>query len=89
MSIPANETTHVSHPSFAAPVQETRYLTRPEGRIGYDVAGNGALVVLAPGPPSLPPRSNPGAPATPRPKPAWLTSQRSWDRAAAHQRVAR
>jgi pimeloyl-ACP methyl ester carboxylesterase len=31
------------------PVQETSYLSRPEGRIGYDVAGNGLLVVLVPG----------------------------------------
>jgi hypothetical protein len=28
----------------------TSYLTRPEGRIGYDVAGRGPLVVLVPGP---------------------------------------
>jgi pimeloyl-ACP methyl ester carboxylesterase len=27
----------------------TRYLVRPEGRIGYDVAGDGPLVVLVPG----------------------------------------
>lgn len=31
------------------PVRETRYLGRPEGRIGYDVAGDGSLVVLVPG----------------------------------------
>jgi pimeloyl-ACP methyl ester carboxylesterase len=49
MSIPANETTHASHPSIVPPVQETSYLTRPEGRIGYDVAGNGLLVMLVPG----------------------------------------
>jgi len=30
-------------------VQETTYLTRPEGRLGYDVAGDGPLVVLVPG----------------------------------------
>jgi pimeloyl-ACP methyl ester carboxylesterase len=30
-------------------VQETSYLSRPEGRIGYDVAGDGSLVVLVPG----------------------------------------
>lgn len=28
---------------------ETRYLTRPEGRVAYDVAGDGPLVVLVPG----------------------------------------
>jgi pimeloyl-ACP methyl ester carboxylesterase len=49
MSSPANETTRTSHPSSVPPVQETRYLSRPEGRIGYDVAGDGALVVLVPG----------------------------------------
>jgi len=29
--------------------QTTRFLVRPEGRIGYDVAGSGPLVVLVPG----------------------------------------
>ncbi len=29
--------------------EKTRYVIRPEGRIGYDVAGNGPLVVLVPG----------------------------------------
>ena len=29
--------------------RNTSYLTRPEGRIGYDIAGGGALVVLVPG----------------------------------------
>jgi len=29
--------------------RSTSYLTRPEGRIGYDVAGGGPLVVLVPG----------------------------------------
>src|ERR1700685_1440815 len=29
--------------------RNTSYVTRPEGRIGYDVAGVGALVVLVPG----------------------------------------
>jgi pimeloyl-ACP methyl ester carboxylesterase len=28
---------------------DTRYLSRPEGRIGYDIAGDGPLVVLVPG----------------------------------------
>jgi pimeloyl-ACP methyl ester carboxylesterase len=32
-----------------APARNTSYLTRPEGRIGYDVAGDGPLVVLVPG----------------------------------------
>ena len=30
-------------------VQQTVYLTRPDGRIGYDVSGDGPLVVLVPG----------------------------------------
>ena len=30
-------------------VAQTVYLTRPEGRVGYDVAGDGPLVVLVPG----------------------------------------
>jgi pimeloyl-ACP methyl ester carboxylesterase len=33
----------------AATVQTTNYLDRPDGRIGYDVAGTGPLVVLVPG----------------------------------------
>src|ERR1039458_404805 len=33
----------------AAPARNTSYLQRPEGRIGYDVAGAGPLVVLVPG----------------------------------------
>jgi pimeloyl-ACP methyl ester carboxylesterase len=49
MSIPANETTRASHANPVAPVQESSYLSRPGGRIGYDVAGNGSLVVLVPG----------------------------------------
>jgi pimeloyl-ACP methyl ester carboxylesterase len=32
-----------------APTQTTRFLARPEGRIGYDVEGTGPLVVLVPG----------------------------------------
>lgn len=32
-----------------APAQNTEYLTRPEGRISYDVKGEGPLVVLVPG----------------------------------------
>jgi pimeloyl-ACP methyl ester carboxylesterase len=31
------------------PIETTSYLTRPGGRIGYDVAGQGPLVVLVPG----------------------------------------
>ena len=31
------------------PIKNTSYLTRPEGRIGYDVDGTGPLVVLVPG----------------------------------------
>ena len=39
----ANDTT------ATAPAGHTSYLTRPEGRIGYDVAGTGPLIVLVPG----------------------------------------
>jgi hypothetical protein len=46
MSIPANETARASHASHVAPVQEGSFLSRPGGRIGYGVAGNGSLVVL-------------------------------------------
>lgn len=49
MSVPANETARASHASSAAPVKETSYLARPGGRIGYDVAGDGSLLVLVPG----------------------------------------
>ena len=49
MSTPANQTPDTSHPTFAPAAQQTRYLTRPEARIGYDVAANGLLVVLVPG----------------------------------------
>ena len=31
------------------PAQDTRYLTRPEGRVGFDVDGEGPLVILVPG----------------------------------------
>ena len=48
MSSPADHTTRASH-SSSAPVQESSYLSCPEGRIGYDVAGTGSLVVLVPG----------------------------------------
>jgi pimeloyl-ACP methyl ester carboxylesterase len=33
----------------AAPAQDTSYLLRPEGRIGYDVGGVGPLIILVPG----------------------------------------
>src|ERR1700693_4817995 len=33
----------------ASPVQTLTYLDRPDGRIGYEVGGNGPLVVLVPG----------------------------------------
>ena len=49
MSTPADHTRRVSHSRSVPPVQETSYLSCPEGRIGYDVAGSGALVVLVPG----------------------------------------
>jgi len=35
--------------NVATPMGRPRYLTRPGGRIGYDVEGEGALVVLVPG----------------------------------------
>ena len=49
MSSPADHTTRASHSRSVPPVQKTSYLSCPEGRIGYDVAGSGALVVLVPG----------------------------------------
>ena len=49
MSTPADHTTRASHSRSVPPVQETSYLSRPEGRIGYDVAGDGSLVILVPG----------------------------------------
>jgi pimeloyl-ACP methyl ester carboxylesterase len=33
----------------ATPIETTRHLTRPGGRIGYDVDGQGPLIVLVPG----------------------------------------
>jgi pimeloyl-ACP methyl ester carboxylesterase len=35
--------------NIATPMERPRYLTRPGGRIAYDVEGEGALVVLVPG----------------------------------------
>ena len=49
MSTAANPTTGASHSSSVPAAGETSYLRRPEGRIGYDVAGAGSLVVLVPG----------------------------------------
>jgi pimeloyl-ACP methyl ester carboxylesterase len=49
MSTPANRTTRAGWPGSVPSVLETSYLSRPGGRIGYDVAGDGALVVLVPG----------------------------------------
>jgi pimeloyl-ACP methyl ester carboxylesterase len=49
MSTPADGTTRASQPGSVPSVQETSYLSRPEGQIGYDVAGDGSLVVLVPG----------------------------------------
>ena len=49
MSTAANHRTRASHSSSVPAVGETSYLRCPEGRIGYDVAGAGSLVVLVPG----------------------------------------
>ena len=49
MSIAANHTTPASHSGSVPAAGETSYLSCPEGRIGYDVAGAGSLVVLVPG----------------------------------------
>jgi pimeloyl-ACP methyl ester carboxylesterase len=49
MNTPADHTTRASHSSSVPSVQETSYLSCPEGRIGYDVAGGGPLVILVPG----------------------------------------
>jgi pimeloyl-ACP methyl ester carboxylesterase len=49
MSTAANHTTRAGHSSSVPAVGETSYLHCPEGRIGYDVAGAGSLVVLVPG----------------------------------------
>jgi pimeloyl-ACP methyl ester carboxylesterase len=49
MSTAADHTTRASHSSSVPAVEETSYLRCPEGRIGYDVAGAGALVILVPG----------------------------------------
>jgi hypothetical protein len=49
MSTAANRMARASHSSSVPPAGETSYLSRPVGRIGYDVAGDGSLVVLVPG----------------------------------------
>jgi pimeloyl-ACP methyl ester carboxylesterase len=49
MNSPADPTARASHSRSVPAVQETSYLSCPEGRISYDVAGSGALVVLVPG----------------------------------------
>ena len=54
MSTPADHTAHASDSDMVPPVQETSYLSCPEGRIGYDVAGGGSLVMLVPGMADLP-----------------------------------
>lgn len=35
--------------SPVSPAAATRYLTRPEGQVAYDIGGAGPLVVLVPG----------------------------------------
>src|SRR5579871_913402 len=49
MNAPADRTTHGSRPGSASSIPPVSYLSRPEGRIGYDVGGDGPLVVLVPG----------------------------------------
>ena len=49
MSTAANHATRASHSSSVPAVEETSYLRCPEGRIGYDVAGDGSQVGLVPG----------------------------------------
>ena len=49
MSTAANHVARASHSSSVPPVGETSYLSCREGRIGYDLAGAGSLVVLVPG----------------------------------------
>ena len=41
--------TAIMNPITTIPAQGTRFLTRPEGKVGYDIAGTGPLVVLVPG----------------------------------------
>ena len=65
MSTPADHTAHASDSSTVPPVQETSYLSCPEGRIGYDVAGGGSLVMLVPGMAGLPGRLQPAGNVVP------------------------
>jgi pimeloyl-ACP methyl ester carboxylesterase len=44
-----NSKTNTDDATSTAPDGHTSYLARPDGRIGYDVAGSGSLVVLVPG----------------------------------------
>jgi len=44
-----NADMNVDHATATEPAGHTRYLDRPGGRIGYDVAGTGPLIVLVPG----------------------------------------
>jgi pimeloyl-ACP methyl ester carboxylesterase len=37
------------NPTTTTPTRGTRFLTRPSGKVGYDVGGTGPLVVLVPG----------------------------------------
>lgn len=39
----------MTHSTSPAPAPGTRFLTRPDGKIGYDLTGAGPLVVLVPG----------------------------------------
>jgi alpha-beta hydrolase superfamily lysophospholipase len=44
-----NKAMNLNDTTSTAPIGSTSYLVRPEGRIGYDVAGTGPLLVLVPG----------------------------------------
>jgi pimeloyl-ACP methyl ester carboxylesterase len=43
------DATHLPHRTQTRSPLTTSYLVRPEGRVGYEVAGDGTLVVLVPG----------------------------------------
>jgi pimeloyl-ACP methyl ester carboxylesterase len=49
VSTPPGDTTRATEPGSVPPVPAASYLGCPGGRIGYDVAGDGPLVVLVPG----------------------------------------
>jgi pimeloyl-ACP methyl ester carboxylesterase len=53
VSTAANRTTGASHSSSVPAAGGTSYLRRPEGRIGYDVAGAGSAVLAAAQQPGL------------------------------------